>query len=171
MIITFRAAGTGLNVHVVWRVLYGLVRTSPEKFGRCIDFQVNQFWFRSLHRRMKVSRRAVTTSRPIITKSLWVEVRSQFLHEITQKALQYNISNKLIINADQTPSKFVAKDNITMAAQGKKHVSRRGATNKRVITVTLCESFDGIILPSQLMYTGKISLKCQFSARNLFGSQ
>ena len=42
-----------------------------------------------------------------------------------------------------------------MAAQGEKHVSRRGATDKRAIPATLCEFFDGIILPFQLTYTGK----------------
>ena len=72
---------------------------------------------------MKFSRRAVTTLPPIISKSLWVKVRSQFLHEITQKTPQYNIPNGLIINADQTLSIFVATDNITMLAQDEKHDS------------------------------------------------
>ena len=59
------------------------------------------------------------------------------------------------MHADQTPSKFVATDNITMAARGAKHISRAGATDKRSITVTLCESLDGLMLPFQLIYTGK----------------
>ena len=61
----------------------------------------------------------------------------------------------MIINADQTSSQFVATDNIAMAAQGKNHVSRHGTTDKRAISVTLRESFDGVILPFQLTYTGK----------------
>ena len=43
-----------------------------------------------------------------------------------------------------------------MAAKGEKHISRAGATDKRAITVTLCESLDGVMLPLfQLIYTGK----------------
>ena len=103
---------------------------------------------------MKFSCRDVTTSRPIITRTLWVEVKSQFLYEISQKVLQYNIPDELIINADQTPSKFVATDNITMSARGAKHISRAGAPDKRAITVTPCESLDGLMLPFQLI-TGK----------------
>ena len=76
---------------------------------------------------MKFSHREVTTSRSINTKSLWVEVRPKFFHEITQKVLQCNIPNELTINADQTPFKCVATENITVAAQAEKHVSRRGS--------------------------------------------
>ena len=104
---------------------------------------------------MNFSRCAVTTSRPVISRSLWVEARSQFLYEITNEVIQHNIPDELIINVDQTPSKFVATDNITMAAKGDKHISRARATDKRAITVTLCESLDGCMLPFQLIYTRK----------------
>ena len=46
-------------------------------------------------------------------------------------------------------------DNVTLAAKGEKHISRAGVTDKRTITVTLCETLDGHILPFQLIYTGK----------------
>ena len=71
-------------------------------------------------------------------------MRSQFLYEITDKVLQHNIP----------ASKFVVTDNITMAAKGEKNISRAGATDKRAITVTLCESLDGS-LPFQVIYTEK----------------
>ena len=121
-----------------------------------MEFKVTKSWARSLYQRMKFLRRAVTTSRPVITRSLWVEVRSQFLYEITDKVLKHNIPDELIINVDQTPSKFVATDNVTMAAKGEKHISRAGATDKRAITVTLSESQHGHILPFLLIYTGKM---------------
>ena len=155
MLTSLRLAGAGINIHIVRGVLNGLIRANPDKFGKFVEFKVTRSWTRSLYQRMKFSRRAVTTSRPIITRSLWVEVRSQFLFDIIEKALKHNIPDELIINADQTPSKFVATDNVTMAAKGEKHVSRTGATDKRAITVTLCESLDGNILPFQLIYTGK----------------
>ena len=127
-------------------------------FGSYIDFQVCRSWVISLYCRIQFSCRKVATSRPIITKSLRVEVRSQFLHKIIQKVLQYNIPNKLIINANQTPPKFVATDSITMAVHGAKHVSRRMANDKRVITVKLCECFDGVILPFKFICTGKTKI-------------
>lgn len=155
MLTSLRLAGAGINIHVVRGVLNGLVRANPIKYGKYVEFTVTRSWTRSLYQRMKFSRRAVTTSRPIITRSLWTEVRLQYLFEIIDKALKYHIPDELIINVDQTPSKFVATDNVTMAAKGEKHISRAGATDKRAITVTLSETLDGHILPFQLIYTGK----------------
>ena len=120
-----------------------------------MNFKVTRSWVRSLYQRMKFSLRAVTTSRTVITRSLWTEVRSQFLYKVTDKVLLHNIPYELVINVDQTALKFVATDNITMAAKGEKHISRAGATDKRAITVTLCESLYCCMLPFQLIYTGK----------------
>ena len=69
--------------------------------------------------------------------------------------LPYNIPDELIINADQTPSKSVATDNVTIAAKEEKRISRTGSNDKRSITLTLCESYNGTILPSQLIYKEK----------------
>ena len=158
MLVKLLLAGVGVNIHVVSGVLNGLIRANPERFGKYMEFKVTRSWARSLYQRMKFLRRAVTTSRPVITRSLWVEVRSQFLYEITDKVLKHNIPDELIINVDQTPSKFVATGNVTMAAKGEKHISRAGATDKRAIAVTLSESLDGHILPFQLIYTGKMQI-------------
>ena len=89
---------------------------------------------------MKFSRRVPTTSRPVITRSLWNKIKSQFLHKISQKVLLDSITDELIINADRTPLKFVATNNITMVAKGQKHISRAGSNDKRSITLTVCES-------------------------------
>ena len=85
-------------------------------------------------------------------------MRSQFIHEITDKVLQPNIPDEFITSVDQTASKFVDTDNITMAAKREKHISRAGATDKRTITVILCESPDGCMLPFQLIHTGKMEM-------------
>ena len=68
--------------------------------------------------------------------------------------LKYNIPDELILNIDQTPSKFVPTD-VTMAETGSKHVSRKGGNDKSGITVTLSDTITGKILPFQLIYTGK----------------
>ena len=154
MVITLRKSGSVINVHVIRGILMGLIRSNSTQFGQYCDFVVTRSWMRSLQR-MKFSRRAVTTSRPVVTKSLWMEVRSQFLHDISQEVLEYGIPDELIINIDQAPSKFVPTENITMNAKGEKHVSRTGGNDKRCITATLCESLDGTMLPFQLFNKGK----------------
>ena len=103
---------------------------------------------------MKFSRRVATTSRPVITHPLWSESKSQFLSEISQKLFD-SIPDELITNADKTPSKLFATDNITMAAKGQNHIWRAGFNDKRSITLTVFESLDDKILPLQLIYKGK----------------
>ena len=165
MLVKLRVAGASINIHVVSGVLNGLIRANPERFGKYMEFKVTRSWARSLYQRMKFSCHAVTTSRPVITRSLWVEVRSQFLYEITDKVLKHNIPDELIINVDQTLSKFVVTDIITMAAKEEKHISDAGATDKTAITVTLSESPDGhITIPAYLYWENpKISTKHYFS--------
>ena len=46
-------------------------------------------------------------------------------------------------------------DNVTMVAKGERHISRTRSNDKRSITLTLCESYNGTILPFQLIYKGK----------------
>ena len=118
MLTSLRLAGAGINIHFGRGVLNGLVRANPIEYRRYAEFNVSRPWTRSLYQRMKFSRRAVTTSRPIITRSLWTGVRSQCLFETIDKALTYDITDELIINVDQTQSKFVATDNASMAAKG-----------------------------------------------------
>ena len=150
ILVSLRTVDPGINIHVVSGVLNSMIHANPERFGKYMDFKVTRSWVRSLCQRMKFSRRAVTTSRPVFTRSLRAEVRLQFLHEITNKVLQHNILDELTINVDQTVSKFVATDNITMAAKGESIFRVLGQL------MTLCESLDGCMLPFRLIYTGKM---------------
>ena len=74
--------------------------------------------------------------------------------------LLYNIPDELIINADQTPSKYVATDitDVTMAAKGEKLISQTGSNDRRSITLTLCKSRNATILPFQLVYKRKTAI-------------
>ena len=92
---------------------------------------------------MNISQRMITTSRPIVTSSLWEEVRTQLHNDIASAVLKYNIPDELILNNDQTTSKFVPRENVTMAETGSKHVSRKDGNDKRGITVTLSETITG----------------------------
>ena len=63
---------------------------------------------------MNFSRRMIMTSRPTVTCSLWNEACFLFLLEILPAVSDHAIPNELIINVDQTPSKFVPTDNVTI---------------------------------------------------------
>ena len=97
----------------------------------------------------------ITTSRPIVTSSLWEEVRTQLHNDIASAVLKYNIPDELIRNIDQTLSKFVPTGNVMVAETGSKYVSRKSRNNKRGITVILSETITGKIFSFQLIYTGK----------------
>ena len=155
MIINLRTAGAEINKHVVKGILAGLIRSNMVRYGQFLDFQVSRTWVRSLYQRMRLSRRVSTTSRPIITRSIWEESKERYLSEIASKVSDHNIPDELIFNADQTPSKYVAASKVTMAETNKKNIPIKGASDKRAITLTVIQSLSGDILPLQIIYTGK----------------
>ena len=109
----------------------------------------------SLYHHMDFSQRAAPASRPIITWSLWEEINTQYLHEIALAVRTYNIPDELIMNADQTPSKYVPTTNVTIAEQGTAHIPVRGEDDTRAITVTIVQSLSGKMLPFQIIQTRK----------------
>ena len=68
---------------------------------------------------------------------------------------KYNIPPELVINSDQTPSKYVTAGRTTMAAKNASTVPLAGSNDKRAITLTLSVVLDGTILPFQCIYGGK----------------
>ena len=154
MIISLRTAGEGINQHVVKGVLIGLVQSCPEKFGNYNNFEVTRSWVSSLLTNKILAQGSyhLKTS----TRSLWIEIKSPFLHKISQTEVLHSILDELIINTDQTPSEFVATNNITMAVKEQEHISIAGSNDKRSIILTICESLDGKILQFQLIYKEKI---------------
>ena len=72
---------------------------------------------------------------------MWEEVRTQFHNDIASAVLKDTIPDELILNIDQTPSKFVPTENVMMAETGSEYVSRKGGNDKRGITVTLLLGF------------------------------
>ena len=84
-----------------------------------------------------------------------MEIRTKFLHDVVSTCLEFDVPDELIINIDQTPSKYAATDGVKMAIKVSKHVSQEGSNNKRAITATYSETLAGDILPLQLIYQGK----------------
>ena len=86
---------------------------------------------------------------------MWNEIKSQFLHEISQKVFLLSIPEELITNADQTPSKLLVADNITKVTKRENHNSIADSNEKRSIILIVYESLDGLdgkILPFQLIF-------------------
>ena len=154
-IVHLRTAGGTVNRNVIFGVLMGLIKSDIAKWGAYLDFKISNGWIDYLYQRLNYTRRCATTSRPAITRVIWLEIRHIFLHDIAEAVLQYEIPDELILNVDQTPSKYVSVDKITMAKKGTKHVSKKGCDDKRAITATLTQTLSDLILPFQLIYTGK----------------
>ena len=62
---------------------------------------------------------------------------------IVSAVMKYEIPDEIIINIDQTPSKFVPTENVSMAETGTKHVSKKGGNDKGGITVALAQTLNG----------------------------
>ena len=66
-----------------------------------------------------------------------------------------NIPHSLIISADKTPSKYDPVGWSTLAEKNVRDIPISGSADKRLITATFSEIFDGSFLPFQLIYKGK----------------
>ena len=112
-------------------------------------------WAQSLFRRMKFVRRFGTTGKVPISEPLRKELSKSYLHAIVRKIEKNNIPRSLVLNLDQTPTKYVPGSNKTMALKGSNNVPIIGSTDKRMITATFTITLDGKFLPLQLIYGGK----------------
>ena len=135
-ITNMRTAGGTISKHLIYGILMGLIKADMTRYGGYLDFAVTKGWVQSLYSRMNMSRRMVTPSRPIVTSSLWEEVGTQFHNDIASALLKDNIPHEFILNIDQTPSKSVPTENVTMTETGS--ASRKGRNDKRGITV-ICQ--------------------------------
>ena len=101
-----------------------------------------------------VRRMATTAKIPIPDKARKV-IELVFMHKIVQKVEKHIIPHSLIINADQTPSKYVPVGRSTLAEKNVKDVPISGSADKRLITATFVETLDVSFLPFKLIYKGK----------------
>ena len=103
-LIAQRRPGGNINRHTIYGVLMGLIKCNLPLYGGYLEFTATDGWPYSLYKRMNFVRRTVTTSRPVVTEALWIEIRTLFLPDICTLLQTYNIPDELI-NVDQTPSK------------------------------------------------------------------
>ena len=121
------------------------------------NLDIGQSWAQSLFRRMGFVRRMSTTAKVPIPDKARKEIEFVFMHKIVQKIEKHQIPHSLIINADQTPLKYVPVGRSTLAAKNSKNVPLAGAADKRAITATFGQTLDDTFLPMQLIYKGKTS--------------
>ena len=100
-------------------------------------------------------RRLATTGKVEISEKLKAEIETAYLYGIVQKINEHKIPSSMVINLDQTPSKFVPGCNKTLAKKGCKSVPIAGSTDKRMITATFSITLTGEFLPIQLIYGAK----------------
>ena len=98
-------------------------------------------WAQSLFRRMGFRKRAARTGKVAIPLGARRESELTFLHSIVEKKEQHNIPRSMILNLDQTPSKYIQSSRYTMDVRGTKSVPITGSTDKRTITATFVINF------------------------------
>ena len=100
----------------------------------------------SLFRKMKFVRRFTTPGKVAIPEALRKEFEKAYLHSIIRKIEENYIPQSLVLNLDQTPSKYIPVSNKTMAAKGAKHVPIKGSSDRRMITTTFTITLDRHVL-------------------------
>ena len=111
-----------INLHVVFGVLMGLILSDLITYDMYLKFQIGDRWIHFFYKHMNLYRRMATTLRPTITKSVWLEVWTQYVCDTIDSVVTYNIPNELIIKVDQTSSNYVPIENVTMVEKNSKHV-------------------------------------------------
>ena len=150
-----RTKGGVVNIHVVRATAAALLKTNLSSSQHLGNFSMPRSWVQSLYRRMGLTKRAGTTSRPPMPQGLYDECRLEYLSQIDTKIKKYEIRPALILNSDQTPSSCVSVGKSTMAVKGDKSIPIKGITDKRAITLNLVVTLSNEILPTQVIYSGK----------------
>ena len=104
---------------------------------------------------MGFRRRVVTTGKVRVPEGAVQEAGLQHHYRIVSLAEKFNIPPPLILNSDQTPSKYITVCRTAMTPTGSKRVAKAGSDDKRCITLTLTVTFEGNVLLFQIIYGGK----------------
>ena len=151
---TLRQKGGVVNTVVAIATAKAFIERSKDEHLKLIDLE-SCYRAKSLFRRMGFVKRASTTSRPEIPYGARKEAELIFHHDIAYKVEKFQIPESLIINIDQTLSKFAPASSRTLAKKNSKHVSIAGLSYKKAITATFGITFSNAFLPMQLIYAGK----------------
>ena len=117
-----------------------------------------------MYRRIGFRRRQATASKLEIPEGTLKEIKLLFYHDIASKVEKFSIPHSLIINLDQTSTKYVSVGWTTLAKKNTKTFPIKGSFDKRTITVKFAISLQGDVLPMQLIDSGltQVSRKILF---------
>ena len=104
-------------------------------------------WAKSFFCRMDFVLRRKTTTKVLIPEGVLKEAELKFYHQIINYVVKYQIPPALIINFDQTTSKYVQISSNTMEKKGTKNVPISGIDDKRSITATFSITMENKFLP------------------------
>ena len=154
-IIASSSRGNVISRSIATSTAKALISRNPGYVGQ-IDPESSS-WAQSLFHRMGFVRRRGTTAKLEIPDGAFKEAHLLFTHDIVSKVDKYNIPDSLIINIDQTPTKYVPVSRSTLAKKNSKaiKVAIEGTSDKRSITATFSITFNGKFLPMQLIYGEK----------------
>ena len=122
------------------------------------DNLLGRKWAESLLNHMGyVKRKGTKEARKILAD--FDEIKSEFLNRVSNACQEDSVTdNRMIINFDQTGTKFVPTSEWTMESQGSKQVPIKGNEDKREMTVLLSCNMKGEMLLAQLIYQGNASV-------------
>ena len=83
------------------------------------------------------------------------EAERLFHHQIVERIEANQIPDSLVLNFDQTPSKYVLVSTATLAKRNSKQVSIKGLDDKRSSTANFTITQDGKFLGMHVIYGGK----------------
>ena len=126
-----RSHGEVVNTAVAIAVADALVERHPEQELNHVQYRTCT-WARSLFHRMGFVRRAGTTGKVEIPAGAKKEVELTFLHEIVNKVEKFQIPLSLVLNLDQTNSKYVSMGKTAMAGKGSNSLPISGLSDKRI---------------------------------------
>ena len=129
-----------------------LIKRYPEEKLDHIDLK-QTCWAQSLFRRMGLELQEKFSFLTLSKKSS----KNPICIASSKKIGDNGIPPSLVLNLDQTRSKYIPVLNKTMAPKGSITVPIKGSAEKRMITATFTITLDGHFLPVQLIYGGKTS--------------
>lgn len=97
---------------------------------------------------------------PVQIPEDFAKLKKDFLNRVKTNIKTYKIPLALVLNWDQTGVSIRPTNDWTMDPKGAKQVVVEGGTDKRMITMQLCGSAAGTLLPPQVIYEGKTS-RCE----------
>ena len=111
-LIALHHRGGVVNSKIAIAAAKGLIQSSSDPDLK--QSKINTSWSQSLFRQMGFLRMATMAKIPMLDEAC-KEIELAFLHKIVQKVEEHNIPHSLIINVDQTSSKYVSVGRSTLA--------------------------------------------------------